>query len=91
MNQHFTHFWSNFRTILRSICLPNFAQKGDNKLDLFWKQFWSHLGPVWGCLGGHLVVRVRASCQHRSGPGPGRGKGRASKLIYSAYLAYLAA
>ena len=92
MNQHFTHLWTNFGTIFGFVLGPNFAaQKGDQKWDLFWKQFWSHLGLVWGCLGGHLEVRVRTGSQQCSGPGPGRGKGRATKLIYSAYLAYLAA
>ena len=45
----------------------------------------------WACLGAVLGVRPRAIRQQRSEPGPGRGKGRATKLIYSAYLAYLAA
>ena len=49
------------------------------------------LESSWACVGGVLGVRVRATCQQCSGPGPGRGKGRASKLIYFAYLAYLAA
>ena len=43
------------------------------------------------CLGGVLGSRVRAARQQESEPEPGRGKGRAAKLIYSAYLAYLAA
>ena len=49
------------------------------------------LEPSWVCLGAVLGSRVRATREQRSEPGPGRGKGRAAKLIYSAYLAYLAA
>ena len=49
------------------------------------------LEASWACLGGVLGSRVRATREQRSEPGPGRGKGRAAKLVYSAYLAYLAA
>ena len=49
------------------------------------------LEASWACLRAVLGSRVRARREQRSGPEPGRGKGRAAKLIYSAYLAYLAA
>ena len=49
------------------------------------------LEASWACLGAVLESRVRATREQCSEPGPGRGKGRSAKLIYSAYLAYLAA
>ena len=69
----------------------------------FWDKKCSKRGPKiiqlleaileasWACLGAVLGSRVRAARQQPCGPRPGRGKGRAAKLIYSAYLAYLAA
>ena len=82
INNFWTIFFVNFGTHFGTQNCPKKGPKMGNNLEAISE-------PSWACLGAVLGSRVRAIRQQRSGPGPGRGKGRATKLIYSAYLAYL--
>ena len=80
MDPFWAHFGFHFGT-------NNYSKKGPK----MGQKIEAILEPFWACLGAVFGSRVRARAQPGSEPGPWRGKGRAAKLIYSAYLAYLAA